>query len=864
MSDKNDTVKKDTLKVANPGRLQLTKTVESGKVKQNFTHGRSKSVTVEVRKTRTFAQGATGGMVEVKASTAAGGAAQTTSFDPFQDDDSIRGLTEEERQSRLKALKFAEEESKRRAVERKAQEEESKRNAEVEEEIEEAAPQPEASQPVTAPQQQAPKRPAARSDVTISPLVLEKKAAAAAAAAAEVEAKKAAAAPQAAQTAKPVAKVGHHEPVEEVERADKGKGKLKLRGSEERRSSGKITVQNALSNIEEQRMRSLASIRRQREKALKKAMGQQDNSEKVIRDVVIPEAITVQELANRMAERVVDVIKVLMKLGMMVTATQSIDADTAELVVSEFGHKFKRVAEGDVENVLRDDDNDNEENMVARPPVVTIMGHVDHGKTSLLDALRKTDVAAKEAGGITQHIGAYQVELNGGKVTFLDTPGHEAFTAMRARGAKITDIVVLVVAADDGIMEQTKEAIAHAKAAEVPIVVAVNKIDKPGADANRVKQELMQYSLVPEEFGGDTIVVPVSAKTGENLEQLVETLLLQAEVLELKANQSRAGTGVVVEAKLDQGKGVVTTLLVQKGTLRTGEIVVAGPAYGRVRTMMDDKGNTLKEALPGTPVVILGLSQPPEAGDTFSVVENEKTARDIAEYRERRIREQNVALSARTMESLFGAAAGTNAKELPVIIKGDVQGSVEAIAGSVAKFATDEVAVKILHSGVGALSESDVTLAKATGAMIIAFNVRAAPKAKELAAKEKVNIRYYSIIYDVVDDVKAALSGMLSPTLRENFLGYAQIREVFNISKVGKVSGCMVTEGIIKRGAKVRLLRDNVVIHEGSLKTLKRFKDEVKEVKSGLECGMAFENYDDMRPGDQIEAFEIEELARTV
>ena len=803
-------------------------------------------------------------MVEVKASTGVGGAAQSSSFDPFQDDDSIRGLTEEERQSRLKALKFAEEESKRRAVERKAQEEENKRNAEAEEKIEEEAPQPEASQPVTAPQQQAPKRPAARSDVTISPLVLEKKAAAAAAAAAEVEAKKAAAAPQAAPTAKPVAKVGHHEPVEEAERADKGKGKLKLRGSEERRSSGKITVQNALSNIEEQRMRSLASIRRQREKALKKAMGQQDNSEKVIRDVVIPEAITVQELANRMAERVVDVIKVLMKLGMMVTATQSIDADTAELVVSEFGHKFKRVAEGDVENVLREDDNDSEENLVARPPVVTIMGHVDHGKTSLLDALRKTDVAAKEAGGITQHIGAYQVELNGGKVTFLDTPGHEAFTAMRARGAKITDIVVLVVAADDGIMEQTKEAIAHAKAAEVPIVVAVNKIDKPGADANRVKQELMQYSLVPEEFGGDTIVVPVSAKTGENLEQLVETLLLQAEVLELQANPSRAGTGVVVEAKLDQGKGVVTTLLVQKGTLRTGEIVVAGPAYGRVRTMMDDKGNTLKEALPGTPVVILGLSQPPEAGDTFSVVENEKTARDIAEYRERRIREQNVALSARTMESLFSSAAGTNAKELPVIIKGDVQGSVEAIAGSVAKFANEEVMVKILHSGVGALSESDVTLAKATGAMIIAFNVRAAPKAKELAAKEKVNIRYYSIIYDVVDDVKAALSGMLSPTLRENFLGYAQIREVFNISKVGKVSGCMVTEGIIKRGAKVRLLRDNVVIHEGSLKTLKRFKDEVKEVKSGLECGMAFENYDDMRAGDQIEAFEIEELARTV
>ena len=514
---------------------------------------------------------------------------------------------------------------------------------------------------------------------------------------------------------------------------------------------------------------------------------------------------------------------------------------------------------------MREDEEEDVANLKTRPPVVTIMGHVDHGKTSLLDALRKTDVVAKEAGGITQHIGAYQVELSGGqKVTFLDTPGHEAFTAMRARGAKLTDIVVLVVAADDGIMEQTKEAIAHAKAAEVPIVVAVNKIDKPGGDINRVKQELMQYGLIPEEFGGETIVIGVSAKTGENLDQLVESLLLQAEVLELKANPDRIASGMVVEARLDQGKGAVTTILVQKGTLRVGELVVAGPAYGRVRMMMDDKGQAVKEALPGTPVVILGLSQAPEAGDTFSVVDNEKTARDIAEYRERRTREQNVILSTRTMESLFGSAAGTNAKELPVIIKADVQGSVEAIAGSLNKYSGDEVAVRILHSGVGGITESDITLAKATGAMIIAFNVRAAPKAKEMAAKDKIAIRYYSIIYNVVDDVKAALSGMLSPTLQENFLGYAQIREIFNISKAGKVAGCMVTDGVIKRGCKVRLLRDNVVIHEGTLKTLKRFKDEVKEVKGGAECGMAFENYDDIRQGDQIECFEVEELARTV
>jgi translation initiation factor IF-2 len=832
MNDTNDTLKKDTLKVANPGRLQLTKTVESGKVKQNFTHGRSKSVTVEVRKTRTFAQGAQG-MVEVKQQPAGAFSAPPT-MQSFHDDESMRHLTNEEKQSRLRALKTAEDEFKRQAELAALQkEQEALRGPAPEEEkpdTAETAAEPRPSITV------APAPDMNKSAVTLNPSL-----------------------------AKPAAKT-HHVMQEEAERADKNKnGKLKLRVGEDRRSSGKITVNQALSSIEDQRMRSLASIRRAREKALKKANGGGDANEKVIRDVIIPESITVAELANRMASRTVDVIKTLMKLGMMVTATQSIDADTAELVVTEFGHKFKRVSEGDVENVLRDDEHEAPEDMQARPPVVTIMGHVDHGKTSLLDALRKTDVAAREAGGITQHIGAYQVELDGGqKVTFLDTPGHEAFTAMRARGAKITDIVVLVVAADDGIMEQTKEAIAHAKAAEVTIVVAVNKIDKPDADPSRVKQEMMQYGLIPEEFGGDTIVVEVSAKTGQGLDHLVEVLLLQAEVLELKANSNRVASGIVVEARLDPGKGAVTTILVQRGTLRVGDIVVAGPAFGRVRTMVDDKNKTVKEATPGTPVVILGLSQAPEAGDTFSVVENEKTARDIAEYRERRTREQNVVLATRTMESLFGSAAGTNAKELPVIIKGDVQGSVEAIVGSLAKYTSDEVTVKVLHSGVGGIAESDITLAKATGAMIIAFNVRAAPKAKELAARDKVEIRYYSIIYNVVDDVKAALSGMLSPTLRENFLGYAEIREVFTVSKAGKVAGCMVTDGVIKRGCKVRLLRDNVVIHEGTLKTLKRFKDEVKEVKSGLECGMAFENYEDIRAGDQIECFEVEELARTV
>jgi translation initiation factor IF-2 len=879
MTDNNDNTKKETLKVVNPSRLQLTKTVESGQVKQSFTHGRSKSVTVEVRKTRTFTQGAVGGaMVEIK---------QGASGILGKNDDSMRNLTVEERQGRLNALKLAEEQMQLEAKAAAARREEEERlraleaaNAPVEE-------AEEAVQPEELPEEIVPE------EIKVEPVVVAevvkpevksvskpnfsgitvpskngivtpiKKPQTSSIVEPAVKTQQQAATTTA-STAKSTNKPHFTPSIEEVDKKEKA-GKLKLRGGDDRRSSGKLTINQVLSNTEDQRVRSLASIRRAREKALKKAMGNAQDSEKVIRDVVIPEAITVAELANRMATRTVDVIKVLMKLGIMATAQQSIDADTAELVVGEFGHKFKRVTEGDVENVLKSDEQENEENLLPRPPIVTIMGHVDHGKTSLLDALRKTDVVAKEAGGITQHIGAYQVEVEGGqKVTFLDTPGHEAFTAMRARGAKITDIVVLVVAADDGIMEQTKEAISHAKAAGVPIVVAINKIDKPAADPSRVKQELMQYNLIPEEFGGDVMVVEVSAKAAINLDKLVEVLLLQAEILELKANPNRVAAGVVVEARLDQGKGVVATILVQKGTLKVGDVVVAGAAYGRVRTLVDDKGHALTQAIPGMPVVVLGLNLAPEAGDLFSVVENEKTARDIAEYRERRIREQNVVTSARTIENLFGEAAGTNAKELPIIIKADVQGSVEAIAGSIAKYSGAEVTVRILHSGVGGISESDVTLAKATGAMIIAFNVRAAPKAKELAARDKVNIRYYSIIYNVVDDVKAALSGMLSPTLRENLLGYAQIREVFNVSKAGKVAGCMVTDGLIKRGAKVRLLRDNVVIHEGTLKTLKRFKDEVKEVKSGLECGMAFENYEDIRINDQIEAFEVEETARSV
>jgi translation initiation factor IF-2 len=560
----------------------------------------------------------------------------------------------------------------------------------------------------------------------------------------------------------------------------------------------------------------------------------------------------------------VDVIKELMKLGTMATATQAIDADTAELVILEMGHRLKRVSEADVEDSLIQAE-DKVEDLMPRPPVVTVMGHVDHGKTSLLDALRKTDVVAGEAGGITQHIGAYQVVISSGdKITFLDTPGHEAFTAMRARGAKVTDIVILVVAADDGIMPQTIEAINHSKAAGVPIIVAINKMDKPDADPDHVKNALMQYELVSEDFGGDIMTIPVSALTGEGLDALQEAIVLQAEVAELKANPNRSGAGVVVEAKVDKGRGTVATLLVQHGTLKVGDIVVAGASYGKIRAIIDDKGRQLKEAGPSLPVEILGLNDAPGAGDEFAVVESEKVARDITEYREKKQKEKQTLAVAKSVDQLFATSAGEAPEELAVLIKADVQGSAEAIAGSIARFDGDEVKVKIVHQAVGAINESDIALAQATGAMVVGFNVRAMPKAKELADKEGLQIRYYSVIYDLIDDVKAALSGMLSPDLRENFLGYAAIREVFNITKVGKVAGCIVTDGMIKRGAKVRLLRDNVVIHEGTLKTLKRFKDEVKEVKNGYECGMAFENYDDIRPGDQIEAFELQEVAREV
>ena len=633
------------------------------------------------------------------------------------------------------------------------------------------------------------------------------------------------------------------------------------RGETDRRRTGKMTISQALSEGDS-RQRSLASVRRQREKA---RMREDQPQVKQVRDVVIPDTITVQELANRMAERAADVVKELMKQGIMATVTQTIDAETAELVTMEFGHRVQRVSDSDIEDGLTGA-MDDEADLKPRPPVVTVMGHVDHGKTSLLDAIRTTDVAAGESGGITQHIGAYQIETSSGNLfTFIDTPGHEAFTEMRSRGATTTDIVVLVVAADDSVKAQTIEAINHAKAAGCPIIVAVNKCDKPEADARRVRSDLLQHEIVTEDFGGDILCVDVSAHTGLGLNKLEEAILLQAELLELTANPNRAAEGTVVEAKVERGRGSVATVLVQRGTLRVGDIFVSGAESGRVRALLNDKGKQLKAALPGQPIEVLGLNGTPMAGDQFSVVETESRAREIAEYRSRRIKDKQAAVSARgSVEQMLTAIAAGEAEELPIVIKTDVHGSLEAIRNALAKLGTEQVKARILTGGVGALSESDVSLAAASQAMVIGFNVRAIPQARDLAKRDNVEIRYHSIIYELIDEVKAAMGGLLSPVSQENFIGYAEIRQVFSVSKSGKVAGCMVTEGIIKRGCKVRLLRDNVVIHEGSLKTLRRFKDEVKEVRESMECGMAFENYSDIQDGDMIECFEITEVARTL
>jgi translation initiation factor IF-2 len=633
---------------------------------------------------------------------------------------------------------------------------------------------------------------------------------------------------------------------------------------DDKRRTGRLTISKL--GEEGGRQRSMAAMRRRQEREKRKLMGGPVEREKVVRDVRVPDAITVQELANRMAERVTDVIKSLMKMDIMATQNESIDPDTAQLVIEEFGHKMIRVSESDVENVI-ETASDEDADLQTRAPVVTIMGHVDHGKTSLLDALRKTNVVSGEAGGITQHIGAYQITTDDGhKITFLDTPGHAAFTSMRARGANVTDIVILVVAADDSVMPQTIEAIRHAKAADVPMIVAINKMDRPGADAQRVRTELLQHEVLVEAMSGEVLDVECSAMTGEGLDKLVEAIVLQTELLDLKANPERPAEGAVIEAKLDVGRGPVATVLVQRGTLKLGDIFVVGEQWGRVRALVNDQGDRIEQAGPSIPVEVLGLQGTPEAGDTLNVVEDEAKAREIADYRNRKAREAQAARGSRTTldQLLARAKAGGDVSELPIVVKADVQGSAEAIVQALDKIGNEEVHVRILHSGVGAITESDVTLADASGAPIIGFNVRANTPARESANQKGVEIRYYSIIYDLVDDVKQAASGLLSPEVKETFIGYARIKEVFKVSHVGKVAGCEVTEGIARRSAGVRLLRDDVVIHEGKLKTLKRFKDEVREVNAGQECGMAFENYDDIRENDVIEIFEREEVERTL
>ena len=654
------------------------------------------------------------------------------------------------------------------------------------------------------------------------------------------------------------------------ERPDAGKGRRDAprRPSPSRRPAagdrrrGRFNINQALTG--EERVRSLASVRRARERERLAASGELEPPKKIFRDVTIPETISVQDLANRMTERAVDVVKVLMRMGLMATPAAEIDADTAELVVAEFGHRVKRVSDADVEAGLGSEDD--ADALLPRAPIVTVMGHVDHGKTSLLDALRETNVASGEAGGITQHIGAYQVEMSSGRrITFIDTPGHEAFTAMRARGATATDIVVLVVAADDGIKPQAVEAIRHAREAQVPIIVAVNKIDLPAADPLSVRQELLQHDLVVEELGGDVLAVDVSAKMKTNLDKLEEAILLQADLLELTANPDRPAEGVVIEARIDVGRGPVATVLVRRGSLHVGEVFVAGREWGRVRALIGVHGEKVAEAGPAVPVEVLGLAGAPDAGDSFSVVDGEARAREIAAFRQR----QGRALKAgsgdqSTMEELFARIQEGAVGEFPVVVKADVQGSVEAIVGAAAKLSTDEVKVRVVHSAVGGINQSDVSLARASGAVIIGFNVRANAQARDLSAQEKVDIRYYSVIYEIIEAFTGVLTGMLAPTIKERAIGKAEILEVFNISKSGKIAGCRVIDGAMRRGTKVRLLRDDVVIHEGALSNLKRFKDDVDEVKAGTECGLALEKYQDIQAGDEIEAFEVEEIARTL
>ena len=868
----SDDVETETEGKTKSGRRPLTlRRTETGAVKQSFSHGRSKTVVVETKRRRVLtpkkdAAPETADAPKAPAAKTPSGAKTKPRADAAAADKKkgavLRTLSDDEKSARAEALVKArrdkrvrdEKEAAERA-EREAREAEERARLEAERQ---RLAEEEAKRAKEAEERRKAEEEAKRA---LEEEEIERKRRSAA----KAEAKDAKAKPAQAEAGKPaeadnpLAQLGGRLKTRRKGGDDRRDSKAK---EAPRRRSGKLTIANALDD--EERQRSLASVKRARERE-KLARQQRGDGSRVVRDVTIPETITVQELAARMSMRAVDLVKELMKQGQMVTANAVLDADTAQLVAEDLGHSVKRVAEADVEEGLGEA-TDAPEDMTPRPPVVTIMGHVDHGKTSLLDAMRQTDVVAGEAGGITQHIGAYQVDLGDNrKITFLDTPGHAAFTQMRARGAQVTDIIILVVAADDSIMPQTEEAISHAKAAGVPIIVAINKIDKPDADPNKVRTDLLQHEIQVEGMGGDIQDVEVSALQKTNLDGLQEAILLQAELLELKANSGRAAEGAVVEARLDKGRGAVATMLVQRGTLKRGDVLVVGSEWGKVRAMADDKGRTVKEAGPAYPVEILGLNGVPEPGDAFYVVESEARAREVAEFRQRKRKEKQAAKTSGTsLEQMMAQLQDAEIKELPIVIKGDVQGSIEAIVGSLEKLSTDEVRVKVLHTGVGGISESDVILAGASQAPVIGFNVRANKQARDEAERDGVEIRYYSVIYDLIDDIKGVLSGMLEPELRETFLGNAEILEVFNISKLGKVAGCRVTEGSVRRGAKVRLIRDNVVIHEGELSQLKRFKDDVQEVPGGQECGMSFANYDDLKVGDVIECFAVETVTRTL
>jgi translation initiation factor IF-2 len=871
-----------TLHVAPAKTLTLKRPVEQGVVKQSFSHGRTKAVVVEKVKRRAIGGEAPVARAEAPAAPVAppapaklaapaqspsGRAAKPAAGAPASAPSKpaagagvvLRTLTDEEREARARALlgaKSREEEERRQAeidakvrAEREAQERAEREAAEARKREEEARRQQEAET-------------RRRSEEEAKRRLGD-----------EPSAARPVAAPSAPSAPRPAVGAGPRP----VAPADDERGAVRRmpgkvvmpvprpsRGAADQKSRGRLTVA-AATGEQEERTRSVAAFRRRVQRL--KGFGGGQQKEKLSREVILPETITIQELANRMSERGVDVIKLLMRQGQMHKITDVLDADTAQLIAEELGHTVKRVAESDVEEGLFDVADDEGE-LHSRPPVVTIMGHVDHGKTSLLDAIRKANVVSGEAGGITQHIGAYQVRSPGGEaITFIDTPGHAAFTAMRARGAKVTDIVVLVVAADDGVMPQTIEAISHARAAKVPMIVAINKIDKPDAKPERVRAELLQYEVQVESMGGDTLEVEVSALKQTNLDKLLEAIALQAEVLDLKANPERPAEGTVIEARLDRGRGPVATVLVQRGTMKIGDIIVAGSQSGRVRALLDDQGKNVVKAGPSFPVEVLGFSGAPEAGDRVAVVESEARAREITDYRERQKRDQAAARGAgagRSLADMMSQLKTAGRKEFPLVVKGDVQGSVEAIIAALDKLGTEEVGARIIHAGVGGITESDITLAEASNAAVIGFNVRAHKEAREAAERAGIEIRYYNIIYNLVDDVKGAMSGLLAPTYREEMLGNASILEVFNISKVGKVAGCRVTDGRVERGASVRLIRDNVVVHEGKLSTLKRFKDEVKEVMAGQECGMAFENYQDMRAGDVIECYRVEEVKRSL